>query len=78
MYASLSRCVRDNTMQQQYIKDFYGKVIARIDFLPDGNKRLYNFYGKLLGEYVASRDVTCDFYGKLVGHGDCLTMLISK
>ena len=59
------------------IRDFYGRVIARVEEHPNGDKTIKDFYFRTLGYYRASRDVTVDFYNRVVGEGDCTGMLIS-
>lgn len=65
-------------MAIQEIRDFYGKIIARIETKPNGDKVLTDFYGKILGRYDAQRNYTLDYYGKIIAQGDALTMLIAK
>ena len=60
------------------IRDFYGRIIARVEEKPNGDKVIRDFYSNILGYYVASRDVTTDFYNRVVGQGDCTGMLISN
>ena len=59
------------------IRDFYGRIIARVEEKPNGDKTVRDFYNNILGYYVASRDVTTDFYNRVIGHGDCTGMLIN-
>lgn len=59
------------------IKDFYGRIVARVEEKPNGDKVIRDFYHNILGYYVASRDVTTNFYNRVVGQGDCTGMLIS-
>ena len=59
------------------IRDFSGKVIARVDEKPNGDKVIRDFYNRILGYYVASRDVTTDFHNRVIGRGDCTGMLIN-
>ena len=65
-------------MAEQYIKDFYGKIIARIEIKPNGDKIIRDFYGKQLGSYDARTNTTRDFYGKTIAQGDALTLLIKR
>ena len=65
-------------MAIQEIRDFYGKIIARIETKPNGDKVLTDFYGKIHGRYDAQRNYTLDYYGKIIAQGDALTMLIAK
>ena len=63
-------------MAKEAIKDWQGKILGWIETDGSGNKTLRDFYGKILGKYIKSRDVTQDFYGRIVAKGDCLTMLL--
>ena len=63
---------------EQIIKDFYGRILAKIEIKPNGDKTLRDFYGRILGKYDAATDTTRDFYGRILYRGDCLTMLIEK
>ena len=63
-------------MQEEKIKDFYGRIIGYIQTYPNGDKKLLNFYRKILGTYVKSSNITKDFYGRIVGRGDFLTSLL--
>ena len=60
----------------ELIKDFYGRVIAKVETDSKGNKTLKDFYGKILGYYDVQRNETLDFYRRVIGRGDCLTSLI--
>ena len=60
------------------IRDFYGRIIARVEEKPNGDKVIRDFYNRILDYYVASRDVTTDFYNRVIGHGDCTGILISN
>lgn len=59
------------------IKDFYGRVIGTVIEESNGEKTIKDFYGRPLGYYKKSRDVTTDFYGRVVASGDQLAMLLN-
>ena len=59
------------------IRDFSGKIIGRVDVKPNGDKVIRDFHNRILGYYVASRDVTTDFHNRVIARGDCTGMLIS-
>ena len=59
------------------IKDFYGRVIGTVIEESNGDKTIKDFYGRPLGYYKKSRDVTTDFYGRVVASGDQLAMLLN-
>lgn len=58
------------------IKDWQGKILGFIETESNGNKVLRDFYGRILGKYDKSLDVTRDFYGRQVGKGDVLMTLL--
>lgn len=59
------------------IKDFYGRVIGTVVEESNGDKTIKDFYGRPLRYYKKSRDVTTDFYGRVVASGDQLAMLLN-
>ena len=59
------------------IRDFYGKIIGRIEIKPNGDKVIRDFYGVIKGYYDAKQDVTRDFYKKIIAKGDCTGMLLN-
>ncbi len=63
-------------MNEQIIRDFQGKIIARIEVKANGDKIVRDFGGKRLGTYDAAAGVTRDFFGKIVARGDAVSMLI--
>jgi hypothetical protein len=62
---------------RQTIKAWNGKIIGSIETDAYGNKTIRDFYGKILGRYIKSLDVTRDFRGKLIAKGDQSAMLFS-
>ncbi len=62
--------------QREFIKDWQGKVLGTVETASNGDKKLKDFYGRVLGTYERNRDVTKDFYGHIVGHGDILLTLL--
>ena len=63
-------------MATTLIRDRDGKIIGRLDVQSNGDKLLRDFSGHILGRYKASSNLTLDFNGRIVGRGDCLTMLL--
>ena len=61
---------------KETIKDFYGQILGYIE--DDINNRLVakNFHGQILGYYYYKEDVTKDFFGATVAHGNVLASLI--
>jgi len=62
--------------KRETLKDWTGKIIGFVDHESGGDKILRDFHGRILGRYVASMDVTRDFYGRQVGKGDILMTLL--
>lgn len=63
-------------METQIIKDFYGRIIGRIETKPNGDKLVTDFGGKILGRYRADLNITTDFNGRKVADGDaCMIFL---
>ena len=58
------------------IKDWQGKILGFMETESNGNKVLRDFYGRILGKYDKSLDVTRDFYGRQVGKGEMLMTLL--
>ena len=61
---------------KQPIKDFYNRIIGYIEEKPNGDKVAYDFYHRILGYYIKDRNVTQDFYRRIVARGDALNGLI--
>ena len=75
-YQESLKMLTDDMVEQ--IKDFYGKIIGTIETQSNGDKIVRDFYGKILGYYRCSRNVTTDFYGKIVAQGDATGMLLAN
>ena len=60
------------------IKDRNGKIVGWIETDHLGNKVVRDFYGKLLGRYIKTSNLTKDFYGRIVAQGDATTGLIYR
>lgn len=58
------------------VKDWQGKILGFVETESNGNKVLCDFYGRILGKYDKSLNVTRDFYGRQVGKGDVLMTLL--
>lgn len=65
-------------MQEETIRDFYGKVIGYIQIDSNGNKIVRDFYRKILGRYDKAANVTRDFYGRIIARGDQASSLLYK
>ena len=58
------------------VREYSGKIIGYIYVKENGDKTVKNFSGKILGYYYADRDVTTDFYGKILTRGDTSSALL--
>ena len=58
------------------IRDSYGRIIGHIEQMPNGDKKVTDFYGRILGWYKKSINATPDFYGWIVAKGDACGMLL--
>ncbi|MGI6710435.1 MAG: hypothetical protein ACOX4W_03210 [Bacilli bacterium] len=61
--------------ERQVIRDFYNKILGYIE--DKGNYLVArNFYNKILGYYYKNRNVTTDFYNRVLANGNILASLI--
>lgn len=60
----------------EIIKDFYNRVIGRIETKANGDKIGKDFYNRIVGYYEKSSNLTKDFYRRVVSKGDTLVALI--
>ena len=63
-------------VKEELIRDFYGKIIGKLQYEPNGDVVVRDFYGRILGYYIKSRDVTTDFYRRVVAQGNAVGMLL--
>jgi len=61
---------------QEEIKDFYGKIIARIDYKSNGDQELKDYKGLILGRFLADRNITQNYSGTILSQGNTLTQLL--
>lgn len=60
------------------IREFGGKIIGWLEDDGQGNQQIRDFVGHILGFYRKSEDKTRDFYGRIIGNGNLLVMLLNK
>lgn len=65
-------------MNEEIIRDFYGRIIGYIQTQPNGDKIVRDFYRRILGRYNKATNTTRDFYGRIVTRGDQSSMLLHK
>lgn len=57
-------------ISKEPIRLFSGKIIAYLETDKDGNQQVRDFYGRILGSYDKSFNVTRDFYGRVISKGN--------
>lgn len=65
-------------MAEERIRNFQLQTIGFVETRPDGTKIIKDFYRRKLGEYNPHTNVTKDFYGNIVAHGDATGMLLNN
>lgn len=60
----------------ELIKDYYNRVIGKIETKANGDKIGKDFYNRVVGYYEKSSNLTKDFYRRVVSKGDTLAGLI--
>lgn len=60
------------------IKDFYNRVCGWIEVKDNGDKIVKDNHYRVVGKYYAGRNVTTDFYGRVVARGDVSASLITE
>jgi hypothetical protein len=58
------------------LKNFGGKVLGYIECNSDGDQKLTDYGGFVLGRYIAKSNTTQDYGGKVLTRGNTLTMLL--
>ena len=64
-------------VREEIIRDFYGKIIGKYQYQSNGDIVVRDFYNRFLGYYIASRDVSTDFYCRVVAKGNAVGMLLN-
>lgn len=65
--------------REETIKDFAGRFIAIYEYHDNGDITVRDWQSRMiLGYYRASRDVTTDFYGRVLYKGNAVGMLIGR
>ena len=63
-------------VREEIIRDFYGKIIGKLQYEPNGDITVRDFYNRILGYYIKSRNVTTDFYKRVIANGNAVGMLL--
>ena len=62
---------------EETIRNAYGQPIAIYEYSPNGDMKVIDWHTrKILGYYYKSRNVTTDFYGRVLYYGNVLGKLI--
>ena len=65
--------------RQETIRDFAGRCIAIYEYQDNGDITVRDWQSRMiLGYYRKSRDVTTDFYGRILYRGNAVGMLIGR
>ena len=59
----------------EYIRDFHGRILGRVETDSQGNKIARDFGGMILNRYDAKNNVTRDFGGRIIARGDVSSSL---
>ena len=66
-------------MAREQISKFGGVILGYVETLPNGNKKVTNFTGKLISTYEKSSNLTRDALGRIIANGDVASgMLLPK
>lgn len=65
-------------VNKEIIKDSHGKIVGYIDTDHTGNKIARDFYGRIVGRYNKTSNMTRDFYGRIVARGDVTTSMLYR
>lgn len=61
---------------KEVIKNFEGRIIGYEETLSNGDVKVSDFSGRILGYYRKSQDKTVDFYGRIVARGNHTGILL--
>ena len=62
--------------RKEQVRDFYGRIIGIYEHQPNGDIIVRDFYNRIQGYYIASRNVTTDFYKRVIAQGNAIGMLL--
>ncbi len=61
----------------EYIRDFGGRILGRVETDSKGNKVTRDFYGRILNRYDSQNNVTRSFGGQIIARGDASSSMIT-
>lgn len=64
-------------VQTEYIRDYGGRILGRVETDSQGNKITRDFRGNILNRYDAKNNVTRSFQGHIIARGDVSSSLVS-
>lgn len=64
-------------VKTEYIRDFEGHILGRVETDSQGNKITRDFGGTILNRYDAKNNVTRSLGGQVLARGDVSSSLIS-
>lgn len=66
-------------MKEEYIKNFDQTIIGILETDTNGDQRVRSWPGRqIIGYYYSSRNVTTDFFGRILSQGNTVTSLLYK
>jgi len=74
----IKKSVNESPNRRETIRDFFGKIIAYIDYKENGDQELRNYQQTVLGRYIVSKNTTTDYFGKILSRGNTLVGLIKQ
>ena len=63
-------------MKDELIRDFHGRIIGQLAYKPNGDIEVKDSHNRILGYYIKNRNVTTDFYNRIVAQGNAVGMLL--
>jgi hypothetical protein len=70
--------IRETQDHREVLKTFSGKIIGYIDYKSNGDQELKDYKGLILGRFVADRNVTQNYGGKILSYGNTLAQLLKQ
>ena len=61
---------------KETIRTWEGRIIGYLEEQANGDVTARDFYGRILGRYEKSLNVTRDFYGRIVSRGNTASGLV--
>ena len=63
-------------MKKVPIQKFSGQIAGWLEYQDNGDIIASKFSGQIVGRYIAAQDITTDFSGRIIAHGNIVASLI--